>query len=553
MRASGETVMKVRAAVVAVALLAVACGGGADGDSTAGGQQGEASGSDAGPRYGGTLVVAALDPGRLNPALTPSGTTHPVTGQIFNGLIRLDRNFDPVPDLAQTWEVTPDGKTYTFKLAEGVRWHDGTPFTSADVKFTYEQVLLKLHPRTRTLAQVIEGIDTPDDTTVVFRLKNRYTPFVLWLDEDNGAILPKHLYEGTDPLTNPANAKPIGTGPFKLESSKAGDTYTLVRNPHYFKDGLPYLDRIVFRVILAPPQAVQALEAGEVNMLLYPDPAQVNRLEALPGVVVSEDGREGFARVIRLIPNLRREPFDDVRVRRAIAYAIDRDVVASAGYAGTMAPATGPVSRGLTEFYTDDVAKYPRDLDKAKALLDEAGLEPGPDGVRLRISLLYDMGFSRPAEILKEQLKDVGIELNLILMEFNAWVKKLYIDWDFELGYSQFTDPPDPDIGLRGRFECANVVKAPFANGGGYCNPKVDELFQKAASEPDHDTRVEMYHEVQRIIAEDQNQIFLVDGIGSTARQEEFQGFADAGSKGPYYFGETMWWTKAQGTSVPSP
>lgn len=484
----------------------------------------------------------------LNPALTPSGTTHPVTGQIFNGLIRLGRDFKAQPDLAKDWKVSDDGRTYTFNLATGIRWHDGRAFTSADVKYTFEEVLTKFHPRTRTLGQVIEGIETPDVNTVVFRLKDRYVPFVEWLDEDNGAILPKHLYEGTDPLTNPANAKPIGTGPFKFGSQGQGDRITLVRNPDYFKKGLPYLDSIVFRINLAGPQAVQAFQAGEVDTL-SPNPPQVGAVRATPGAVVTEDGREGFARVIRLIPNLRRKPFDDERVRQAMAFAIDRDFIAKTVFAGQLKPATGPLSFGLPAFYTGDVPKYPRDLARARTLLDQAGLAPGPDGVRFRTPIIFDQGFAPVADLLKQQLGEVGIMLDLQLMEFNAWVKKLYIDWDFDLGYSQFTDPPDPDIGLRGRFSCDNIVKAPFANGGGYCNPEVDRLFAQAASETDRGKRVGMYHKVQQIIAGDQNQIFLVDGIGSYAYDSEFQGFEKAGSKEPYYFGEQVSWSKASGSA----
>src|SRR5215213_5639968 len=159
------------------------------------------------PRYGGTLVVASGDPGPLNPAISSSGQLHPVSGEIFSGLVRLDRHFAAKPDLARSWTVSKDGKTYRFNLEPNVKWHDGQSFSSADVKFTYEQILLKLHPRTRLLADVIQRVDTPSKNVVVFRLKQRYAPFLAWLDEDNGAILPQHLYEGTDPLTNPTNLR----------------------------------------------------------------------------------------------------------------------------------------------------------------------------------------------------------------------------------------------------------------------------------------------------------------------------------------------------------
>ena len=527
-------------------ILAAACSGATEKPAAApdGGQ----------PKYGGTLVVASPgDPGPLNPAITTSGLTHPVTGQMFNGLVRLDRDFKPQPDLAKSWDVSGDQKTYTFRLQEGVRWHDGRPFTSDDVKFSFEQVLVKFSQRTQAaLGPVLDSIAAPDPNTVVFKLKRPYAPLLELLDEDNGAILPKHLYEGTDPFTNPANAKPVGTGPFKFDSALPGDRITLVRNPDYFKKGEPYLDSVVFRIIAAPPQAMQALQAGEAGLILFPIPPLVDQLRKLPGVVVTEKGREGFARVIRLIPNLRRKPFDDVRVRQAIAYAVDRDFIAKTAYAGQFQPATGPISRGLPWAYTGDVKKYPRDLEKAKALLDEAGLKPGADGVRLRTSFIFDQSFAAAADLLKQQLAEVGIAVDQQLTDFSGWVKKLYIDWDFDLGYSQLTDPPDPDFGAKSVFTCTSIVKVPFVNGGGYCNPKVDDLFNQAAAETDRDKRAKLYRDVQQLIVEDQPQIFLVDGIGPWAYSDRFRGFEDAGAKGPYYFAHTVWDTRGGPAPKPS-
>lgn len=528
------------AALAAVILGLIASGCGSDEGGGQAGSGGGQAGSGESPKYGGTLVVAATgDPGVLNPAITSAGTTHPVTGQIFNGLVRLDREFEPQPDLARGWEVSSDGRTYTFKLARA-RWHDGRPLTSADVKYTFENVLLELHPRTRILDQVVEDIQTPDDQTVVFRLKRRYTPFLKFLDEDNGAILPKHRYQGTDPLTSPANDEPVGTGPFKVESIRKGDQIVLVRNDGYFKEGLPYLDRIVFRV-LPPPAALQAFQAGQVDYLPSPAPPDIARLKNTEGVVVTEKGREGFARVIRLIPNLRREPFDDLRVRRAMAHALDLEFIAKAAYAGTLKPATGPLSREFERFYTNNVPKYPYDPPRARRLLDQAGLDPKENGLRFSTTLIYDPSFARTAQLVKEQLREVGIELDLQVMEFQAWVKKLYIDKDFELGYSQVTDPADPDIGLRRIWTCSNIVPAPFTNGAGYCNRRVDRLFTRAATMPPGEQRVDLYKQIQQLIVRDEPHIFLVDGIGPYIYKDEFTGFAQAGSKAPYYFGETVW------------
>ncbi len=496
------------------------------------------------PRYGGTLVVAAGDPGPLNPAITSSGQTHPVTGQMFNGLVRLDRYFEPKPDLALRWSVSKDGRTFTFNLAPNVRWHDGRPFSSADVKFTYEEVLLKLHPRTRTLADVIERISAPSRNVVVFRLKQRYAPFLTWLDEDNGAILPRHLYQGSDPLTNPVNLRPVGTGPFKFESYTPGDRVVLVRNPNYFKPGLPRLDRLVFRAMQSA-QAAQAFDAGEVDLYMFPSGPDALRFLNRPGITVTERGRESAARVVPLILNLKRSPFDDVRVRRAMAYALDIEFIARTAYAGVLRPAKSPLTRFIPWAYTSKVQQYPHNTARANALLDEAGVRRGGNGVRFRTSLIYDAGFARQAELIKTQLGDVGIEVDLRLMDMNSWVRRLYIEKDFDMGYTNFTHPADPDVGWKRIYVCSNIVQAPFTNGAQYCNPQVDALFEQAAQELDRRKRGELYRRLQRKLASDVPVIPIVDGIGPWIyRNSEFRGFGNAGSKEQFAFGEKVWWTK---------
>ncbi|MBI3966209.1 MAG: hypothetical protein HY329_11305, partial [Chloroflexi bacterium] len=166
-------------------------------------------------RKGGTLVVGtASDPGQLNPGLTTASGTHLVTGNIYSGLLQFDEKLEPQPNLAERWDVAPDGKRYTFYLRKGVKWHDGKPFTSADVKFSFEKVLLKFHARSKAgLEKVLDGIDTPDESTVVFRFKEGYAPLLRRLDVVEAPILPKHVYEGTDVQKNEANLKPVGTGP----------------------------------------------------------------------------------------------------------------------------------------------------------------------------------------------------------------------------------------------------------------------------------------------------------------------------------------------------
>lgn len=206
---------------------------------------------------------------------------HAVADSLFNGLVALDATLSPVPDLATRWTISPDGKSYTFDLAEA-KWHDGQPFTSADVKYTFEEILLKYHARTKAgLASVIEGIDVPNDRQIVFRLKAPHGAFLRRLDVTEAPILPKHLFAmAGDPNNAPANLKPIGTGPFKLTKYQKDESVTLQRNPDYFKQDLPKLDRLVLRIIKEPSTALLAFQRGEVDYFPSVPANDISRLKA---------------------------------------------------------------------------------------------------------------------------------------------------------------------------------------------------------------------------------------------------------------------------------
>jgi peptide/nickel transport system substrate-binding protein len=203
------------------------------------------------PQYGGSIIVAvSADPGGLNPAITTQGGVHLVCGSIFSGLVAHDFDLNPVPDVAESWEVSPDGRTYTFHLARDIEFHDGVALTSEDVRFTFEEMLLKYHSRTRTsIGDNLRRILTPDAHTVVFEFERPYAAFLQLLDVTNAPVMPKHLYKGTDPLTNPHNTRPVGSGPFKFQEWLKGDHLTLTKNEKYFKKGKPYLDRIVYKAL----------------------------------------------------------------------------------------------------------------------------------------------------------------------------------------------------------------------------------------------------------------------------------------------------------------
>lgn len=476
-----------------------------------------------------TLIVAlGGDPGALNPAVTTSGGTHPVTDQIFNGLVGLDQRLNPVPELAERWAIEDDGRTYRFSLRRGVRWHDGSPFTAADVRFTFEEALLKYHSRTRAaLEGLFDRIETPDDLTVVMRLKRPYGPLLQRLDVVEASIIPRHQYAGHDVLSGEPTRRPIGTGPFRFVSYAPGDRLVLERNRDYFREGLPAVDRIVFRILPNPATSVAALESGEVDFISSVPGPDVGRLRQRSDITVvpGTGGSGGSVCQDVLIPNLMRPPFNDLRVRRAFAHALDRRFIVDRVYFGQGQPATGPISHLLAWAYTPDVRQYPHDEKAARLLLDEAGLRPRPDGVRFHITFTHASAHQRLAQVLREQLKAVGIALELQTLDFNAQVEQVFVRKAFDLGLASYCNGADPDIGVRRVYVSSNIGPYPFSNGAGYRNARIDSLFDEASRLVVRESRRPPYVEIQQLLAEEVPYFWLVDSESLRAHRTAFTGF----------------------------
>jgi len=475
-----------------------------------------------------TLVVAQSgDPGALNPAVTTSGNTHPVTDQIFNGLVGLNEQLEPVPELAASWEIENGGRAYRFHLRRDVRWHDGTPFTATDVKFTFEQALLKFHSRTRAaLEGLLEAVHTPDAYTAVLQLKRPYGPLLQRLDVVEASIIPKHQYEGHDLLSGEPTRRPIGTGPFRFVSYTPGDRLVLERNQDYFRAGLPGVDRLVFRILPNAVTAVAALESGEVDYIGSvpgPDVARLRASEQI-AVVPSTGGSGGSVCQDVLIPNHARTPFSDVRVRRAIAHALDRRLIVERVYFNQGQPATGPISHLLAWAYTPEVRQYPHDVVEATRLLDAAGYGKRGTGERFRITFTHATNQQRLAQVLRELLKTVGIGLDLQTLDFNAQVDQVFVKKTFDLGMASFCNGADPEIGVRRVYVSSNIGPYPFSNGASYRNARVDALFDEAASVVDREQRRKHYIALQQLLAEDVPYFWLIDSEGLRAHRRSFTG-----------------------------
>jgi peptide/nickel transport system substrate-binding protein len=484
---------------------------------------------------GGTVVIAATtDPGSLNPAITTGGPIHTITDQIFNGLVGLDDQLNPVPELAESWEISEDGTVYTFNLQPNVTWHDGEPFTSADVKFTFEEALLQFHARTKAgLENVLTSIETPDPLTAVFTFSQPYGPLLQRLDVVEASIIPKHIYEGKDIQNDPANLTPIGTGPFKFVEYVKGEQITLERNPDYFREGLPHLERVIFRIIPDANTALLALEQGEVDYLSGVPGSEIERLQSLPDIRLAQGfgGSGGSLCQNTLIPNMTRPPFDKVEVRQAFYQALDRQFILDRVYFGQGSVSTGPISSQMWA-YNPEVPVYPYDPEGAAELLEAAGYPAGADGNRLTITFTHPSNFARLGEVMREQVKAAGINLELESLDTSAAVDKVFVQKEFELGVASYCNGPDPEIGVRRAYVSSNIGPIPFSNGAGYVNEQVDALFDEAAALTDRDERAAVYAELQELIVADLPYFWINDSEGYRAHRAEFEGFRF--SSGPF-------------------
>lgn len=465
---------------------------------------------------GGVLnAVVNPEPPTLMLGLNQLSGVQMIGGKIYQGLLTYDRNLNPQPGLAKSWTISGDGLTYTFKLQDGVKWHDGKPFTSADVIFTVSKFLQEVHSRARNNFSRVVAVDAPDASTVVFKLKEPFAPFLGSFEVSSAPMIPKHIYDGTDYKSNPANQTPVGTGPFKFAEWKKGAYIHLVRNDAYWKQGLPYLDGIYYHVIPDSASRAVALESGKVDLASFSDIElfDVARFKANPNFEVTNQGYEFLGPLAWIEFNNRIKPMDDKRFRQAVMYALDRGFIRDRIWFGQAKVATGPVS-STTRFYEPGVNRYPTDLKKSEALLDEMGLAKDKDGVRATVKLLglpYGETWNRLNETIRQSLGKVGIKVVVESTDAAGWTQRL-ANWDFQMLVSYLTQYGDPALGVARTYISSNIKKGiPYTNTSGYSNAKVDDLFAKAAVAIKDVDRKNYYSEAQKILVEDVPLAWLVE------------------------------------------
>jgi peptide/nickel transport system substrate-binding protein len=446
-------------------------------------------------------AVIQPEPPGLMLGIVQNGPTQMVAGNIYESLLRYDAALEPMPQLAKSWEISEDGLTYTFKLRDNVKWHDGEPFTSADVVFSADVFLRETNPRLRASLEHVEAITAPDDETVVFKLKQPFGPFIGIFEVGTMPMVPKHIYEGTDFAANEANNTPIGTGPFKFKEWVKGSHILLTKNEDYYEEGKPYLDEVYWHVIPDAAARSVAYETGVVDILPGGsiENFDVGRISEMENTCITDKGWEFFGPLSWLWLNNRDGPTADVRFRKAVMYAMDREFAKDALWNGLGKVARSPVSSS-TRFFTDDVTDYSYDPDKAKALLTEMGYDGTP--VRL-LPLPYGETWQRWAEAVKQNLEEVGIPVEIVSTDVAGWNQKVS-EWDYDIAFTYLYQYGDPALGVARTYVSSNIAKgSPWNNVEGYENAKIDDLFAKAAVAVGKDARQRLYTEVQQKLVDD--------------------------------------------------
>jgi peptide/nickel transport system substrate-binding protein len=427
-----------------------------------------------------------VEPSGLDPTIAAPVAIREVTwANLFETLVKLDESGHIQPLLAKSWTVSPDGLTYTFQLQTGAKFHDGTPFTSADVKFSFDRA--RAPTSTNAQKQIfapMEAVETPDPATAIIRLKQPSGNFLYYLAWGDASIV--------SPGTAEANrANPVGTGPFRFRTWARGDRVELVRNPDYWGEK-PKLETVTFRFIGDPQAQVAALRAGDLDAFpnlaapeLFADLQKDKRFTAIAGNTEGE---------IVAGMNNARKPFDDVRVRRALMHAIDRKALVEGAYSGIGQPIGSHFSPNHPAF-VDTSGVLPYDPAKAKALLKEAGYEKGLSFTIKSPQMAYA---ARSAELMAAMFEEVGVEAKIVPTEFPAkWIEDVFKAKNYDMTIVAHAEPLDIDIYARPTYYFS------------YKNERFNALMAEVAATADEAARNAKYQEAERILADDVPALFL--------------------------------------------
>ena len=458
------------------------------------------------PVKGGTVTaVVAQEPTSLVSFLDTKTDNRDISAKITEGLLRYDAQFKPQPLLATSWSISADGLRYTFKLRQGVKFHDGQDFSSADVRYSL-LTQKRLGPRGRITLQSLERVDTPDPHTAVLVL-SRPAPFLLKsLSSAELPIVAARRYGDADPLASPNITAPVGTGPFVFEQWVRGSHVILKRNPNYWRQGVPHVDRVVFRFVRDPSAISAAVETGEADIAQNLSLADLGRLLQKPALKLDASYDAFLNNASFLEFNVENPVLAKAEVRHAIAHAVDRQFIVNNVYYKQAELVNSPIPKVLAGYYDDSSFKYGFDVSRANQLLDAAGYPRQAGGQRFSLRLSYIPGaqFKQTAEYLRSALNRVGIKVDILDGDLPTFLKRVYSSREFDLNINGLGRLFDPSVGVQ-RIYWSDGIKNPliWINASHYNNPQVDELFRQAAVELDDSRRAAQFRQIQQIVGRD--------------------------------------------------
>ncbi len=463
----------------------------------------------------------------LDPHIVTAFSSHRRIDLLYNRLVRLDDNLAIVPDLAASWDI-PNNLTYIFHLRHGVKFHNGREMVAADVKYSLERVL---DPKTASpgssFISTIKSIDVVDAYTVRITLTSPLASLLDGLTSNNCSIVPK---EAVDQNGGNLQKVAVGTGPFMLQEWVPDNSMTLVRNPNYFEKGAPYLDKIIFRVIPEQASLLAGLKSGELDMATINEGSIILQASKDPSVVVMQ--KPGI-NVRTFGFNTTRKPFDDVRVREALALALDRNEILTTAEFGMGQP-TGPIPVAATQWALP-LSKLPyssQDIARAKALLAQAGY---PNGFSFKIvtSSTYEGGLS-VAQVIQDELRKINVTADLDVVEWGVYIDR-WVKRDFDSMVELRGGSGEPD-----RFLYRTLYSTGGVNNFLFKDADVDKLLDQGRMLTGLAQRKPVYDKLQSLLTEKAPVIFLYCPYENQVMSPKVKGFKIVGNGSLYY----LTWTQ---------
>jgi peptide/nickel transport system substrate-binding protein len=474
-----------------------------------------------------TFVESSIgDARRLNPVIANDSASGEINDQVFNGLVKYDKNIRLIGDLAQRWTVSHQGKTITFYLRKGVKWHDGAEFTAEDCLFTYRK-LVDPNVVTPYSSSYMDVLKAEAVGKYIFRVTYK-EPFSPALESWSMGIIPKHILAGRDINTDSFSRNPIGTGPYKFKEWIAGQKIVLVANDDYF-EGRPHIDQFIYRIIPDSATMFQELLSGGVDMMGLNPLQYLRKSESRRIKENYHKYRYPSNGYTFMAYNLKNPLFSEIRVRQALSYAINRQNIIDGIVLGLGRPCTGPFSY-VSWAYNPNARSYAYDPERARRMLADAGWKASDAGGILeknnrpfRFTIMTNQGNNeriRTAEIIQQNMKAVGIEVNIRVMEWQAFLEQID-KRSFDaiiLGWNMSRDPDLYDI-----WHSSKTKKGEY-NFIGYKNAEVDRLLVEGRRTFDMEKRKKIYYRIHAILAEEQPYAFLYVPDATPIVHKRFKG-----------------------------